>query len=183
MTSMFWIASKACVATSAPYKKERRTVARRSTVASDSLHRVLRAVARRDVLFLGVLRRVFLYLGAHQLAVGLHPVADGLPLGAVPLLELDQARALVIQARDLERRHQADRAQLLQALVVDVQVLDAPAHLLAGDRLALAELGLRIADRLGGNDAGDHAARVVDRAEARFVLELALALVVDEFLD
>src|SRR5262245_43716393 len=106
-----------------------------------------RAVAGRDVLLLGVLRRVLLDLGAHQLAVGLHPVGDHLPLGAVPLLELHQPRALVVEARDLDGRHQPRRAELLQALVVDVQVLDAPAHLLAGDRLALAELRLREADR------------------------------------
>ena len=65
---------------------------------------------------------------------------------AVPLQELDRAAALVVQARHLERLHQAGRAELLQALVVDVQVLEAPAHLLAGHRLALAEALLRVAD-------------------------------------
>src|SRR5437764_1071701 len=148
-----------------------------------SLHRIPGAVARSDALLLRVLRRVGLDLLAHQLAVRLHPVGEHFPLRAVPLLELHQARALVVEAGHLERRHEADRTQLLQALVVDVQVLDAPAHLLAGDRLALAELRLGEADRLGGHDARHHAARVVDRAEARLVLELALALVVDELLD
>src|SRR5205823_12828611 len=100
---------------------------------------------------------------------------DDLPLGAVPLLEFHQTRALMVHARDLERRHEPDGAELLQALVVDVEVLDAPAHLLAGDRLALAELRLRDADRFDRDDAGDAAARVIDRAEARLVLELALA--------
>src|ERR1700754_1180127 len=71
---------------------------------------LLGAVARRDAFFLGVLRGVLLDLGAYQLAVGLHPVGQHLPFGAVPLLELHQAGALVVQARDLERRHQADRA-------------------------------------------------------------------------
>src|SRR3982751_2980277 len=103
--------------------------------------------------------------------------------GAIPLLELHQAGALVVHAGNLDGRHEAGRTELLQALVVNVEVLDAPAHLLAGDRLALAELGLRVADRLGGDDAGDDTARVVDRAEARLVLELALALVVHVLLD
>src|SRR4051812_49972466 len=62
-------------------------------------------------------------------------------------------------------------------------MLDPPPHLLAGDRLSLAEFALGKADRLDRNDAGHHAARVVDRAEARLILELALALVVDELLD
>src|SRR3954467_12879312 len=151
--------------------------ARRRPWSADSLL-FLGAVARGDALFLRVLRGVFLDLGAHELAVGLHPVGQHLPLGAVPLLEFDQARAFVVQARHLEWRHQADRAQFLQALLVDVEVLDAPAHLLAGNRLALAELVLRVADRLGGDDARAHAARVVDRADASLVLELALALAV-----
>src|SRR5689334_19495833 len=141
------------------------------------------AVARRDALLLGVLRRVLLHLRAHELAVGLHPVADHLPLGAVPLLELHQPGAFVVEAGDLERRHEAGGAELLQTLRVDVQVLDAPAHLLAGARLALPELLPREADRLDGDDARHDAARVVDRAEARLVLELSLALVVDVLLD
>src|SRR5678809_1254216 len=76
---------------------------------------VRRAVARGDAFFLGVLRRVLLDLGAHQLAIGLHPVGDHLPLRAVPLLELHQSRAFMVEARHLERRHQAGGAQRLQA--------------------------------------------------------------------
>src|ERR1700704_2844973 len=154
-------------------------LARRSALTNPrTLQTVFRAVARRDALFLRVLRRVLFDLGAHQLAVGLHPVGDHFPLRAVPLLEFDEARAFMVQAGDLERRHEAARAQLLQALLVDVQMLDAPAHLLAGDGLALPELRLRETDGFGGHDAGHYAARVIDRAEARLVLELALALVV-----
>src|SRR5438132_5711834 len=97
--------------------------ARRAT-SERTLHAFLRAVARRDALLLRVLRRVLLDLGAHQLAVGLHPVGDDFPLRAVPLLEFDEARAFVVHAGDLERRHEAARAELLQALLVDVPVLD-----------------------------------------------------------
>src|SRR5439155_265010 len=89
----------------------------------------------------------------------------------------------MVHARHLERLHQSGGAELLQALVVDVQVLDAPAYLLAGHRLALAELRLRRADRFRGDDARDHAARVVDRADARGVLHLPLALLVDVLED
>src|SRR5919197_147450 len=182
MTSMFCTASSACVPMPPP-KAKRRTIVRRFTFLRYALHRVVVAVARVDALFLRVLRGIRLHLGTHELAVRLHPVRDDLPLRAIPLLELHQARAFMVQARYLERRHEADGAELLQALVVDVEMLDAPAHLLAGDRLALAELLLGDADRLYRDDAGDDAARVVDRAEARLVLELALALVIDVFLD
>src|SRR5690242_5206657 len=177
MTSMFWTVSSACAAI-----KKRRMLSPPFFDPPAGLQ-VFSAVARRDAFFLRVLRGVRLDLGAHELAIGLHPVGDYLPLGAVPLLELDEARALMVHARYLERRHEARGAELFQALVVDVQVLDAPAHLLAGDRLALAELVLREANRLHRDDAGDDAARVVDRAEARLVLELALALVVHVLLD
>src|SRR4051794_35770113 len=126
--------------------------ARRRPWSADALL-FLGAIARGDALFLRVLGGVLLHLGAHQLAVGLHPVGQHFPLRAIPLLELHQSRAFVVQARHLERRHQTDSAELLQALLVDVQVFDTPAHLLARDRLALAELVLRVADRLGSDDA------------------------------
>src|SRR2546430_9044528 len=115
MASMFRPASSAWVAMPAS-KAKRRTIVRRFTFLRYALHRVVVAVARRDALLLRVLRGIRLDLVAHELAVGLHPVGDDLPLGAIPLLELDQSRALVVQAGDLERRHEADRAQLLQAL-------------------------------------------------------------------
>src|SRR6185503_17029070 len=99
----------------------------------------LRAVARRDLVFLRVLRGGRFDHRADDRLVGRNPVRYRLPLLAVPLLELDRRATLVVHARNLERRHQADRTQLLQALLVDVQVLERPAHLLAGNRLALAE--------------------------------------------
>src|SRR5215470_13871190 len=128
---------------------------------------VLVAVARRDAFLLRILRGGLLDHRAHDRLVGGDPVADRVPFLAVPLQKLHRAAALVVEARDPERLHQSGRTELLQALVVDVQVLERPAHLLAGDRLALAEFRLRIADRLRGDDAGHDAARVVDRADAR----------------
>src|SRR5687768_17776184 len=111
----------------------------------------------RNAFFLGVLGRRRLDHGAHDRLVGRDPVADDLPLLTVPLLELDRAAALVVEARELEGLHEADRAELLQALLVNVQVLQGPAHLLAGDRFALAEALLRLAHRLGGDDGPLHA--------------------------
>src|SRR5687768_7087835 len=139
---------------------------------------LLGAVARRDALFFRVLRSGGLDHGAHDRLVGLDPVGDHVPLASVPLQELDRAAALVVHAGNLERLHQPDRAELLQAFVVDIQVLDAPADLLAGHRLALAEARLRGADGFRGNDAGDDAARVINGPYARGVFQIALALLV-----
>src|SRR5207245_6552929 len=74
-------------------------------------------------------------------------------------------------------------AEFLETGVADLKILDAPAHLLGRDRLALPELGLRGADRLDGDDAMDHAAVVVDGTDPRLVLHLPLALDVDVLLD
>src|SRR5262249_36075134 len=115
-------------------------------------------------------------------AIRVDPVADRVPLRAVPLLELHRAAALVVRARELDGLEQAERAQLLQARVVDVQVLEAPAHLFTGER-ALAELRLRDADRLDVQDRVLDAEVVVDAAEALGILEVALALVEDVLLD
>src|SRR5687768_423640 len=142
----------------------------------------LRAVARRDVLFLRVLRRGSFDHRTNDRLVRRDPIRDHLPLLAVPLLELDRRAALMVHAGDLERCHQADRAQLLQALLVDVQVLERPAHLLAGHRLAFAEACLRVADAFRRDDAGDDAARMVDRADARLVVQVALVLAVHVLL-
>src|SRR5436189_29435 len=142
-----------------------------------------RTIAPRNAFFLGVLRRRGLDHRAHDRLVGRDPIGEHLPLASVPLLKLDRAAALVVHAGNLERLHEADCAELLQALVVDVEVLQSPAHLLAGHRLTLAEALLRLAYRLGGQDAPQHAAVVVDRAEARLVLELALPLRVNVLLD
>src|SRR5215470_17486178 len=72
----------------------------------------LGAVAWRDVLLLGVRRCGLLDHRAHKFSVGLDPVGDDDPLVAVPLLELDGAATLVIQAGELDRLHEADRAEL-----------------------------------------------------------------------
>src|SRR5712671_1533917 len=68
---------------------------------------ILGAVAGRDALLLRVFRRrLFDHLAQHRL-VGRDPVADDLPLVAVPGLELHQPGTFMIRARPLERQHQA----------------------------------------------------------------------------
>src|SRR3954454_24202328 len=99
MTSMFWMARSAWAAikNGGPQPAV--------SVSVNFLQGFLRAVARLNAFFLRVLRGVGLDLLAHQFAIRFHPVGDHLPFGAVPLLEFDQARALVVHARDLDDRH------------------------------------------------------------------------------
>src|SRR6266550_2412578 len=142
----------------------------------------LAAVARSNVLFLGVRRSRLLDHRPHQLAIRLDPVGDHLPLVAVPLLELDRTTTFMVGAGHLQRLHESGGAQLLETGVADLQVLDAPAHLFARQRL-LAILFLRLADRLDGDDAMNHAAVVVDGPDTRLIFHFPLALGVDVLLD
>ena len=89
----------------------------------------------------------------------------------------------MVGAARLERRHEADRAELLQARLVEVEMLERPLHLLAGHRPALAEMLLSHAHRFRGDDAEHDAAVVVDGADPRLVLHFALALRVNVLAD
>src|SRR6185437_8063795 len=105
----------------------------------------LAAVARRELLLFGVLLRRRLDHRAEDLHVGLvAAVRHDVPLLAVPGLDHRGVRALVVLARRLDRLHEAGHAELLDHVGRDRQVLEAPADLLAGERL-LAELLLRLA--------------------------------------
>ncbi|MCY1369958.1 hypothetical protein D9M69_570260 [compost metagenome] len=88
----------------------------------------------------------------------------------------------MVGAGQLQRLHQALGTQRLQSRVVQAQVLEAPAHLLAGKRL-LAELLLGDTHGLDVEDAVDHAEVVVDGAEAFGIGQVALALVHHLLLD
>src|SRR2546430_17587087 len=79
-------------------------------------------------------------LRADDVLHGLDPVRDDVPLLAVPLLDQDRAAALVVLARDLDRVREALHPDLLEALLGQVQVLEAPAHLLGRRCLALGAL-------------------------------------------
>src|SRR6516225_11764919 len=96
---------------------------------------VLAAIARRDALFLRVRQGRLLDDRTQQRTVGLHPVADHVPLLAVPLLEAHGAAAFMIRAGQLERLDETECAELFQARIVEIQMLEAPAHLLARERL------------------------------------------------
>src|SRR5437667_7915164 len=103
---------------------------------------LLGAVTRRDSLLLRIRRRRFFDHRADDRLVRLDPVGDQLPLLAVPLLELDRSAAFMVHAGNLDRLQEVEGAELLQAFLVQVQVLQAPSDLLARQRL-LAELRLR----------------------------------------
>src|SRR5262252_4751974 len=104
-------------------------------------HRVAPTLA-----FLGC-RRVD--LGPDDVTHRLDPVRYDVPLLAVPLLDQDGPAALVILAADLHGVREALHAELVHRRIGEVEVFEAPADLLAGQRL-VAELPHRGADRLHG---------------------------------
>ena len=89
----------------------------------------------------------------------------------------------MVHARGLQRRHEAGGTEFGELLVVDVEVLVAPADLLTGQRLALAVFFLRLADRLDRDDAVHHATVVIHAADPGLVFHVAQALAVDDLLD
>src|SRR6516164_7307051 len=117
---------------------------------------LLRAVACGDLL----LRRVLLSRRLDQRlddgVVAGEPVRNDVPLLAVPLVDAAQPRALVVGAGHLERADHALEAELLDAVGSKIEMLEAPAYLLAGHRL-VAELGHGRADRLGAQHRVDQA--------------------------
>src|SRR5450830_63283 len=117
-----------------------------------------------------------------QVLVAFDPVRNQHPFAAVPLLDLDLARTLVVVAGSLDLRQQAGCAQLLQASVGDVQVFQAPAHVFAAHDL-FAELALRGAHSLNRCQCRRDAAVVEHRTDLVLILQVALAGTVDHLLD
>ncbi len=137
----------------------------------------LRAVARRDLLFDGVLVAALSSTILRTSAVS--PVMNGAtclkPL-PVPLLELHETRALVVQAARLDRREEAGRAQLLDARFGEVEVLERPS--------AAARASSACPCRTCPAPCGCASTRIIpyttprvyiDVAEPRRILEVALA--------
>src|ERR1700682_3369297 len=93
--------------------------------------RLLRTVARREVLLLRVFRRRLLDHSAHELLVMVDPVGNHRPLVAIPLLALDRAATFVIGAGHLQSLHEVGGTELLKPRVADLEVLDPPPHLLS----------------------------------------------------
>src|SRR5688572_1131304 len=133
-----------------------------SMLLTDRITRLLllAAVPHRVAELLALLDGGRLDLGADDLAHRGDPVRDQLPLLAVPLLHPDAPVALVVLARDLDRVPGERHAELLEPLLREGHVLEAPADLLArGHRLGALHPR---ADRLGGVHRVDDAA-VVER--------------------
>src|SRR5208283_1804167 len=76
--------------------------------------------------------------------VGADEVADLHPFRPVPLLDEGRRVAVVVEARRLERPGEAVEAERLESRLVEVEVLETAAHVLAGDHfLARDLLGFR----------------------------------------
>src|SRR5438093_160822 len=142
---------------------------------------LLAAVAHGVPQLLALLDCGRLDLRADDVTHGRHPVGHDLPLAAVPLLDQHGAAALVVLAGDLDRVREALHAELLEAGVGQVQVLEAPPRLLPGDRL-VAEPGHRSANRLGGVHRVDDPTVVQGFADG-LALARPLVLVVEDFED
>src|SRR5262245_24447091 len=94
----------------------------------------LAAVALRVLELLAFLGSGRLHLRADDLPHRRDPVGDERPLVAVPLLHANRAAALVVLARHLHRVREALHSELLEALVGEIEILEAPADLLRGRR-------------------------------------------------
>src|SRR5580658_10368126 len=132
------------------------------------------AIANGDPLLPGVLRRRLFDDGPEQRAIGLDPVADSLELRSVPLNEPHGAATFVVLARDLDGLQQTYRAKLLQAIFVDVDMFEAPAHLLSRER-HVSEFRLRDANGFDIQDTVVDPEIVVTRSHALGVRHVALS--------
>src|SRR5574337_871964 len=117
-----------------------------------------------------------------DLLVGLVPVGTDAPLGAVPGLDACPGRSHVVDARGADRADHAGEAQRVELLLVEREVLQAPAHLFGRHHLAFAEAFLRALDRLDAEHLDHHAAHVEHRTDL-VLRPRALALVVDVLQD
>src|ERR1051325_11548045 len=98
--------------------------------------------ADRELLVGRVLGRGLLDQRLDHVVVRGVPVRRDAPVLAVPGPDAAGAGALVVGAAHLDRLEHAVEAELLDAVGPDVEVFQAPAHLLAGHRLvAVAGLG------------------------------------------
>src|SRR5262245_24850476 len=102
--------------------------------------------ATRQLLLCRVLVRRRLDHRLDDRLVGLVPVGRELPLAAVPGVHASPGGATVVGAAGRDRAHHAGEAQRVELLLVERQVLVAPARLLGGHPLALAEALLRALD-------------------------------------
>src|SRR6218665_2044084 len=116
--------------------------------------------ARRELLLRRVLRGGAPDQGLEDLLVGLQPVGAELPGLAVPRVDAGPGRAHVVDARGADGAHHAGEAERVELGLREVQVLEAPADLLAVHRLALAEAFLRGAHALDAQHRAHRPAHV-----------------------
>src|SRR5262249_7532366 len=109
--------------------QQRATLSTRPAVRRSAF---LGAVARRVTLLGCVFRGPFLHNRLRHALVGCIPARNDFPRAAVPLLNARGSRTFVISAGNLDRPHHALEAELLDAGGIELEVLKAPAHLLAG---------------------------------------------------
>src|SRR6266568_6535884 len=96
---------------------------------------LFRAVALRVVELLAFRDGFRLDLRPHHLTHRRDPVRHDLPLLAVPLLDQHGPVALVVLAGDLDWVGEALHAELVEALLRQVEVLESPPDLLAREHL------------------------------------------------
>src|SRR5271155_193956 len=113
--------------------------------------------------------------------IGCDRVAHLDPFRAVPLLDEGRRVAVVIGAARLDWADEAGEADRLQTRVVDVEVFQAAAHILAGDDLLAGDL-LRFGNRLRDQHRVVDAA-IVEHLADLILRRLALAGVDYQFLD
>src|SRR5713101_1750590 len=138
---------------------------------------LFRAVALGVVELLAFRDGLCLDLRPDDVAHRRDPVRHDLPLLAVPLLDQHGPVALVVLAGDLDRVGEALHAELVEALLRQVEVLEPPPDLLTGAHL-VAVLAHRGADRLDREHGIDNAA-IVERGAHLLLLPGTLALVID----
>src|SRR5450830_2010261 len=139
-------------------------------------------VARSDAFFLGVGCRLGANQRGKQRAVCGDPVAAVVPLLAIPLDDLGRDRvALVVIEAGPQRADQSLRTELIQALLIDVQVLKCPSAFF-GVEGPVAKFLVTDTQGLDEDDGFNHAVVVIDRAELALVLQVALADVQDLLL-
>jgi hypothetical protein len=122
---------------------------------------------------------------ADDLLIGLQPVGGPDELLAVPGVHAGPVGAQVVGAAGGDRAHHALEAQAVELGLRQVQVLVAPAGLLAGHDLALADTSPGRRDAFGGQHRAHHTAHV-EHAAHFFLRPGALALgvhLVEDVLD
>src|SRR5205823_2289334 len=126
-----------------------------------SLPPSVRQAANGYLFFRCVFRGSILDHRQDHAVVGSIPIRRDAPVLAVPGLDATGACTLVVGARHLDGLEHAFEAELVEAIGTQVEIFQAPAHLLARKRL-LAKLDLRGPDALDAEHGVDQASHIED---------------------